>query len=50
MTTHRISRCALLRHQQRTTALHPGGDSLSCVIGNRAAYEAAGLSYDTKFD
>lgn len=34
---------------QRTTTLHSGEFTISNV-SNRAAYEMAGLSYDTKFD
>ena len=34
---------------KRTTTLHSGEFTISS-IGNRAAYEMAGLSYDTKFD
>ena len=34
---------------KRTTALHRGEFTISNTI-NRAAYDMAGLSYDTKFD
>lgn len=34
---------------KRTTTLHSGEFTISSV-NNRAAYEMAGLSYDTKFD
>ena len=34
---------------KRTTTLHRGEFTISST-GNRAAYEMAGLSYDTKFD
>ena len=34
---------------QRTTELHPGEFAI-LSLQNRAAYAAAGLSYDTKFD
>ena len=34
---------------KRTTTLHSGEFTISST-GNRAAYDMAGLSYDTKFD
>jgi hypothetical protein len=34
---------------KRTTTLH-GGEFIISSTGNRAAYDMAGLSYDTKFD